>query len=304
VTHRLPTLLGLFTSGLAIMLASGCGEDPHVALSAEQLLASGLEKTDRFDFEKAAPLYAAAAAKSTPDAVVWRQATYAHAVCLHQMTPPSAGNIAQATELYTSVTVKAPTSIEAANACLQLGRIAEQIDFHPEPVDLPLAREWYGKVVAGWANEPVAGEAVLALAGTWFQTMDQAEAQKGAILIEDWLAAHPKDPMAAVMWQTLGYASHQILNDRPRAIRAFLKAEALGFVSNGRQQVPLWTLSRLAELEGDRPLAIRCYTRMVEEFPTGGKGWEARERLIALGVNPPPLRRFSKAAETTEGVSK
>ena len=304
MTHRLPTLLGLFTTGLAMLLTSGCGEDPYAALSADQLLSQGLERTDRFDFEKAEPLYAAAASKSTPTEVVWRQATYARAVCLHQGTPTSKALLLQAGTLYEEVVAKAPTSIEAANACLQLGRLAELEDFFDDPIDLPKAREWYGRILAGWPDQPVAGEALLALAGTWFQTLDKVEAARGAKLIEDWLAAHPHDPLAVVMWQNLGDACVQILGDKPRAIAALLKAEALGFVNNGRTHIPLWTLARLAQDQGDRALAIRCFERMVIEFPTAGKGWEAAERLRSLGVEPPPLKRFGRPAATAQGVEK
>ena len=292
----------LASSGLVLLILAGCGEDPYASLTADQLLNQGIERTDRVDFIKAEPLFAAAAAKAEPGSDTWRQATYAQAVCNHQMTPASASQIKQATTLYASLVEGPGHSVEAGNAALQLARVAGQSDYFGDPIDTVTAREWYNKAITGWANQDVAGEAVLGLAGTYFATLEKADAELGAKHIEEWLAAHPNDRLAAVMWQHIADAYHMILDDTPRALRALRKAEDLGFVNNGRKHIPLWTMARLAEKSGDRELAIRAYRRLVEDFPTAGKGWEAQERLRGLGVEPPELKRFAKTAAPASTV--
>jgi hypothetical protein len=284
---------------LAAILAGlcGCGGDPHGGADAASLVARGLEDIERFDFAQGRERFAAARARSEPGGADWRRATYGQAVCAHHKTPPEPRLVAEAEALYRELAGRGGSSREAAAAHLGLARLAELRDFEGDPEDLPAAREQYRLVLAGWGGDPLAGEAALRLAATLLQTLDGPQVREGCRILEERLAAHPRDPLAACMWLCLGDAWHQQLGDPRRAVECLVRADEAGLPANGSEWTTWWRIARLAEDPpvGDRGLAARYYRRLVEEAPTSGKAWEAQQRLRGLGVEPPPIRLLRSA---------
>lgn len=284
--------------GVTVFLLVGCGsENQQVALDADGLIAHGAEEAGRFSWDTAAVAFAQAekaAAAGSPQRI---KATYGRAVVAHNRTPASAAGIAEAEALYARVIADAPTSAEAGLATYYLGQIAAAGDYFQDVEDLPKARALFTKAVEGWAGQEAASLAALALADAWAAELTPEAMRTGCEFLEAWLAKHPDDPYAVVDWQWLGNAWQVGLGDSAKAVACFRKADALGLVPNGRQHEVLWRIARMAERDlGDKALAIEYYRRLIVERPSSGKGWEAQQRLIALGEQPPELKLYDAGA--------
>ena len=294
---RHPRLCRLLV-GVTMLMIAGCGnEAPQVALDADTLLARGAEEAGRFSWDTAAVAFADAEKAAAAGSLQRTKATYGRAVVAHQRTPASAATIAEAETLYRQVVADTPTSSEAGLATYGLGQIAAASDYFEDDEDLPKARELFSKTVDGWAGQEAGSLAALALADAWAATLKPEDMRHGCELLEAWLAKYPADPYAVVDWQWLGNTWQVGLGDSAKAVACFREADKLGLVPNGRQHEILWRIARMAERDlGDKQLAAEYYRRLIIERPSSGKGWEAQQRLIALGEQPPELKLYDEGA--------
>lgn len=235
-----------------------------------------------------------------PGSAEWTEATYALAACYHQVQPPSAGNIRQAQALYKEVIEKSTDERYIARAMLSMGRIDEMRDYLDDNVNLDTAREWYLKVAERFKGQPIAGEAVLRAASTLIQAFDEPKylkVKEGLAMLEKFLAEHPDDPLASVMWQYAGDAYFKPLADYRNMLRCYENVDRLGWVDKGNQGAWYWRAAQVAERElKDVDTAARYYTKILVETPTSGKAYESLEALKRLGKPIPDVTRFSRDA--------
>lgn len=276
---------------LGILALHGCGTGGQVS---DADLDAAIGQLTQFSFEEPIDTLRRARAGSEVGSERWQKATYALAVCLHQVSPVQPANLTEADTLYGEIVDKAPGSVFAPRSLLNRGRLAELIDFYQDKIDLPKAREYYATIATTWPDQDIAGEATLRRAGTYIQTNDPADVTQGIAVLSDWLAAHPQDPLAAAMWHYLGdtYFLHQA--DHAKAVAAYRAADDLGLMWRGRESIVWWRIARIAEEHlKDRDLAVRYYTRICTDAQTSGRAFEAQKALAKLGAPIPELTAFS-----------
>ena len=274
-------------ASLLTVLLAGCGGAKSVDPKAA--IAEGAEFCIRYNFDLAVGSFASARAAAEPGSELWLQATLGLAVARHQQVPIELDRIAEAARLYEEVAEKGGTSLLAARACLNRGRIAEQSDTNADVIDLAGARAWYQKVIDGWPEQPMAGEATLRLAVTWMQTLKPDDVRIGIRLCEE-RAARPGETWAGSLWKQAGDAWWLSLRDHTQAIRALAKCVETGHPDPARAWTTSWRIATLAEEIGDRPNALTYYRRIIERHPTSGRAWDAQNRMRALGAEPPPIK--------------
>ena len=277
-----------------VLLTTRLSESAAVASDkpdATALLMKAQEELSCFGFDTAAKLFESAAAQSTRGSDAWLKGTLGLAICLQQHSPPTAAKIARAAALLRSVIDAAPTSTCAARATMSLGRIEELSDYYGDEPKPEAARELYQNVVRTWPDEAIAGEATLRIAAIDVQTYETEKVLRGVALLESWLASHPNDPLASVMWKYLGDTCYRPLRDYRKAVESYRKADAIGLMERGREGPVYWRAAVLAERElKDFPTAIEFYTKIVRLTPTSGKAYEAQLALKRLGAPVPELR--------------
>lgn len=266
--------------------------------AAEQSVAELLTKAStgltQFTFDWPQPLFREALTRSTAGSDEWSHAAFGLATCRLYVNPVTEVGVAEATTLFTEILAKAPTSRFAPNACMALGRIAEQPDFYKDPADLPAGRLRYQEVMTKWPDLPMAGEAALRLAGTYATTNTPEDAKLAISTLQDWLNAHPQDPLAAAMFQFMGDTTYLRLNDKAGSLPFYLKADDLGLPSKTKAWKIHWRIAQTARFEiQDLPLAIKYYTRICTDSQTSGKAFEAQLALARLGAPVPELTAFA-----------
>ncbi len=282
---------GLSRLLLAVALGSSLG-------AAEQTVAELLAKAStgltQFTFDWPQPLFREALGRATPGSEEWTQAAFGLATCRLYVNPVTVEGVTEATTLFEQILAKAPTSRFAPNACMTLGRIAEQPDFYQDPADLSAARLRYQEVMNKWPDLPMAGEAALRLAGTYATTNTPADGKLAIATLLDWLKVHPEDPLAAAMYQFMGDTTYLRLSDKAGSLPFYLKADELGLPSRTKAWKIHWRIAQTAEREANNvPLAIRYYTRICNDSQTSGKAFEAQLALARLGAPVPDLTAFA-----------
>jgi tetratricopeptide (TPR) repeat protein len=289
-------LLGAW-SGMAL------AQNAAPAAPADPRLSEAAQETAYLNFERAYTLYSGVRASSTEGSAAWQEAVYGQAISAQQITPGSAGRINEATQLYTLLLDKTPDSKFAPRATMNLGRILELSDYYGDGIDLEGARGWYAKAAERWANDPIASEATLRIAGTYIQTFKTEQVHQGIDLLESWLKAHPNDPLASAMLQYAGDTYYYPLRQYDKALACYVKVDELGWMDDSNKGASYWRMARLADrFVHDRELAIRYYTKIITDTPTSGKAYESQEALKRLGVADPPaimIRSRSPATAPT-----
>ena len=262
-------------------------------------LATAVGEVALFNFKKGYELSRAVLEETVAPSPEWQQATFLAAVCAQQVSPPTRAMIEEAGRLYRLLLEKTPDSKYAPRTMMNLGRIEELSDYYEDEVDLAAARHWYEKVVEGWPDRPVAGEATLRIAATHIQTYDDEQVRTGAALLETWLAAHPDDPLASAMWQYLGDTYFFPLASYRQSLECYARADGIGFLEKGREGPVYWRMAAMADRHlADREEAVKYYTRIIERTPTSGKAYEAQLALARLGAPVPEIRIFQTRGKT------
>lgn len=276
-------------ASLALLLAAAGlpAADPAARLAATSALVT------EYAFKRALPEFRALAAELPAGSEAWAQALFGRGLCAQHLQPAGPALIAEAVDAFRQVAEQAPGSRFAARATLNLGRIAELVDFVDDRPDLEEARRRYQAVIERWGAEEIAGEAALRLAAAWIQTYREDDIATGLAGLERWVAEHPADPWRGAQLQYLGDVHFGIRKDHARALDRYEAADAAGIADRNGKGALWWRMAQLAERELKDPRrAIRWYTRVVTDAPTSGKGWEAQQALRRLGAPVPPLAFF------------
>ena len=278
---------------LAVLLLASAG-----LAAAERSVADLIDKAttalSQFSFDQPRKPFRLArerAAKGSPE---WQQATFGLATCQHHIAPATVEGIAEATALYAELAATAPDSTYTSRCVLNLGRLAELVDFYQDPVDIAEARARYREVAQRWPTQDIAGEATFRLASSLVQSLAADDLAQAITTLDGWLASHPQEPLAPAMWQYLGDVHFLYRQDWQAALDAYRKADDLGLIWAGREAIVWWRMAVLAETKlNDRATAIRYYTRICTDGQTSGKAFEAQLALARLGVQPPELSAFA-----------
>ena len=269
-------------------------------LTVEQGLDEALTEVTYLSFDRAYNLFNGVLAEVPEGSATWQQAVYGKAVCAQQMTPASPERMREAAGLYQQqLLAKTPDSKFAPRAMMNLGRIAELVDYTGDTSDLATARDWYQKVVDRFPGLPIAGEAALRIAGTYIQTYQKDQVTKGIEIVSDWLKAHPQDPLASAMWQYLGDSYYDPLGDFANSLDCYRKADAIGLVEKGREGRVYWRMAVLADRLKNRDVAVEYYTKIITKTATSGKAYEAQVALKRLGAPVPEIQLFNMVSENT-----
>jgi len=253
--------------------------------SASEKIARAAQEVTYVNLEKARDLFAEVRSATKPGQPEWEQAIFGEATCIWHLLPIERSNAEQAAKLFAQLIEQAPQSRFTPRAMLNLGRILELPEDRDDPIDLPGARVWYQKVLDGWPNDPIAGEAMLRIAGTYIQTYDDAQLRKGVALLRNWVEEHPRDPLASIMWQYLAETYFFPLNDYQRSLEAYEKVDELGWADQGLQGKFYWRIAQMSErFLKNRDAAIKFYNKIIDETPNSGKLYEAQLALKRLGA--------------------
>ena len=273
---------------LLLLIVPGCGDSQKTGdFDHTAQIESGITAFRMFDFERAYKILAPVQPKLETGSEVWSQATYTLALAAWHRTPPSEESTDEAIVLLQDLVATVPNSSIAANALLDLGRIAEVSDYRNDEPDLELAREYYEQVRAEYPDTDASIRASLYLAQSFAQTFDPALLEEAVALLQETLAAHPDSEWTGLIGQ---YQSHLIafyLDDPAGAIEPYEIAVEAGLPRQAREDVSLWQLGILAQ-QADRPMvAARAFSQIIEDHPLSIYGNMARERLIEIAEDNP-----------------
>jgi len=241
------------------------------------------------DFRKPVAAFEKAREKAAPGTPEWIEATIGLAVSLHQRQPAAKADKERAAALYDDVVAAAAGRPVQALALLLRARLADRPDFVGDTPDPPLARTLYGRILTDWPDSPLAHHAAIYRSQLDIFTMDPERARRGVKEMREWIAAHPKNPLASLQWLLIGYAYMHPLNDPAQTVRAYEQAEAAGLPAHTNLGVFYLQAAVLAEKAGDKATAIVYYRRLIEKAALSGFAYQAQLRLRALGEKPPPL---------------
>ncbi len=242
----------------------------------------------------------------------WQKHQFLKAVSTQHITPISQDNIDAATAMYERLLQVSPDSKYAPRATLNLGRILELRDYYEDKIDLAGARAWYEKALANWPDDPIiAGEATLRIAGTYIQTLEPEQVNKGTAVLREWLEAKEQEakekgvhilevePLASLMYYylagTLTYHPTNAYMDHPwhteasnrQGLKDLLRADEIGLVQQGQEGGVYWKMSRLAHYFHDKAveagdaeeakrykqIASEYYRKQIFETPNSGKAY-------------------------------
>jgi tetratricopeptide (TPR) repeat protein len=274
---------------------------------------------EAFAWDKAYESFKAVADAAPPKSEQWAQATFGAAVAISNSQPAASESAQTAARLYRQILAETPKSRFIPRSMMNLGRLKELRDFPGDNPDLDGAVELYQQVAAKWPNDPIAGEATLRAAAAMVQAYDVPDfvkVKQGVALLEQWLAGHPHDPLASIMWQYLGDTYFLPLGDTAKnkgetdqmkayyvkSLACYGQTEKIGWTDAGNQGPILWRCAVISEIVGNTPLAIRYYTQIVTDTPNSGKAYESQLALKRLGAPVPAIqiRRKSVTRPTTQ----
>lgn len=282
---------------LGLVLLGSAGSALAESADAKALIREAATEVSYLSFDKAFPLFAKAQRVAAEGSEDWQAAVFGQAVCMHQSSPVTTANLQQAVALYSSLIERHPQGKYTPQAMMAMGRIDELVDYLDDVPDRAGAREWYAKArEAAGVNSDLAHEATLRIAGTYIQTFDHDQVRTGVKLLKDWLEEHPNNPLASAMWQYAGDALFYPLGEKKVAVAAYVEADKLGLLEEGREGPLYWRMANLAEQVGDEPRAIEYYTKIIVKTPTSGKAYESQLALKRLGAEVPPIRLFQRSA--------
>lgn len=99
-----------------------------------------------------------------------------------------------------------------------------------------------------------------------FTLAGEGVVQRGLRTLEDWLAAHPDDPLASAMHIMLANKYIE-MSDFEKAVEHLVAADEVGIAGVKTRSVTLWRIARIAQKElKDYELAETYYARYVAEF--------------------------------------
>lgn len=290
------------------VVLSLCGVVASSHAVTDAPLESARQALSELDWKTALRRYAALRDAAEPGSARWVESTFCLALAQQHVQPPDAESIGAARRLYEEVIERAPGTPWAARAMYNIGRILELRDHPDDVLDPDGAREWYERVAREFADQPIAGEAVLRASAVLVASYDApqyAKVKQGIARLESWLASHPDEPLASVMWQYLGDSYFRPLADYANAMRCYEQVDRIGWVDRGNQGPWYWRCAQMAERYLDRPdLAAKYYAKIITETPKSGKAYQAMLALRRLGQPVPRSPLFERFLPTTREVTR
>lgn len=286
-----------------LILAAVCSV-PVVARAAKDPWAEAKESLVTMSWNTAAADYAALRAGSETGSPKWVEATFCEAVARQHAQPASAGSIEAARKLFQDVIDTSKDDRFVARSILNLGRIAELVDYPEDRPDFDTALEQYQRVMQRWPDAPIGSEAALragAVQVMAFDAPDFVRVKAGIALLEQWLAKHPANPYAGIMWQYMGDSYFRPLSNYAKALTCYDKVDQIGWPDAGNQAAWYWRAGQIAErYVHDTPRAIHYYTALIEKTPSSGQAYAALQAIKRLGGRPPAASFLQPSAATTE----
>lgn len=253
-------------------------------------------------FENALRMYKDILPLTAEGSEQWQQAVFGAAVSSQHSMPASAATCAESERLYLLLIEKTPKSKYAPRAMMNIGRLAELVDYSDDVSDRVKAREWYAKAANAGKGTELEAEAAFRIAATYVQTYEKEQVLKGIDMLRSYVVQHPKEPLATAMWQYMGDAYFYPLEDYRNSLDCYKKADALGLLEEGREGPIYWRMAIMADRHvKDRDTAIEYYKKIIIKTPTSGKAYEAQLALKRLGVEPPKIELFDIVASKENG---
>jgi len=277
----------MLAAALVLLALAGCaGKEP---VKPPPTLAEAMDQLGRYRFEEARRDLKLVRDASEAGSETWRRASYGLALA-HQHEPAASPEMtAKAKALHEELWERGAGSPEAVHAAMQLGRIAHMRDYFEDVPDLATARTWYGKAISAGGDDPIASQAVVYLASTWIEELTPAGFAEAERILTTRLAERPEDAQAALMWMTLADLRHTFRKDPKGAVEALAQVDRLGAPASLHWKA-VWRMGAIAQDElKDRDLAVACFRAVATGYLRSGKADAARNRLVELGVEPPPL---------------
>ena len=241
--------------------------------AANPLLAEGWQEMRYANYPKALKAFerALAEAKSDED-----RAEAVFGLALHWQSKPTGADLPRALSLYERVLGEFPDTRAAPWATLALARAA---DLPPteENRRVDEARERYRAVLSKWPDSLAADEAAIRLAQTYMtEIADPAAVDRGAKILEDRLAARPRNDLAAPMHLLLG-GYRQGLEQFREAIRHWIAADEAGIPGLSDRANVYYAIGCNAERRlKDYALAAKWYQKLVTDTPRDAKYYIAK----------------------------
>jgi len=270
-----------------------------------------------YEFDRAEPYFREVLETAEANSDRWKEATFGLAVSLHHKRPPTASAIQEAAKLFRELAEKDPNEKFAPRALMNLARIHELRDYFQDVIELDKARAIYRKVIESYGDRPIVDEAVLRLAQSHINTFQTDQVNQGVKVLTDWLAKHPENSLAGLMWVYLGDVYFYPLGDSARCVAAYVEADRRNSLEPGQEGVFYWRIANLADSKlNNRDLAIVYYTKLITEVPSQGKGYQSQLALKRLGVpeeqipnlewapKPKEREQMVRQAPTTQEVAQ
>jgi len=296
-------LAGMLGLGL-LFCVSGCsGERRGDTLQERMLEARDLIRVS--DFAAASDLLEAhPPSEITPSEQIMEWQYLAGITAWHRV-PPGSEWQQLAIQHLEGLVEEFPTHPKAAQAAYTLGRIYEVFDFQGDPVDLEKARYWYQRTYQEWPDTNAAHTALFREAALSInQFSDPEEVIKGCELLSEWLEQNPDNELAPVAAVFLAESYDRILNDPQQALRFYMLAEELGWVSQVQTGVQRWRAAEVAESLGKWDEAIAFYQKIIQENIQSGLGSVSSDKLHAIqekfpqrDIIIPPINQTSRMGE-------
>lgn len=284
---RLPRWLAVAAAGLLCLTGCSLLEDETFRLEKE--LAAARDFMSSLNYNAAADVYRPIL-EDLPEADPhWPEAAFGYATSLWHRTPPGDGLVDEARQVFESIIAARPGSDWARAARLNIARIHMLRDF-PGDAEDPAAAIPILEAIAAEAEGFIRHEAMVRLVECHRMDFENRESlERARQLLTDWLAEHPANPLAALMWEQLGWM--ELLDfERPEAaLAAFMEAEAIGFSDPSQGGLMLWRIAELARSAGRIGEAVRFYQKVVREAPSSGRAFEAQRALREIRASVPGM---------------
>jgi len=286
---------GLIAALAVAALAVGCAEDPKMQLvrtgPADEVLRLVYDYLLKFNPTGAYDLAREALKRTDFSDADRLRIEYASAIALENYKPKKDKNIEKAREIFLDIAARSPEL--APKALLHVARAYEVHLNEPEP---DKAKKTYEKIIADFPDTPSAYEATLRLGVNLLWRSDGRSRKEGGKILEAFIAAHPRHPIAVPMHLALADAA--ITREQfKRAVDHLVAAYEKGIIPFRRRMRAVYQIGNIAYLKlKDFKLAEKYYAIGVEQYRNWVGSYEAAERLekIRRGKRP----KAAKPAET------
>ncbi len=265
---------------IASLLLGGCGGSSNKGFADnEARLEEAAKALTIYDFDKAYKLLTPIQDELEVGTPLWEKATYTLALAAWHKSPPDSFNLGQATELLDSLIKHGSSEDLVATARIDLGRIYEVPSYPGDTTDVEKARALYREVIETHAGDDFGYQAIMRLAQTYVQQLDEAGLEEAFRLIQVAVDDYPENPWKAVAAQYLGDLYADDLGDYAKALEAYQIAQKIGFPVRSKADIYTWRMGIFAERAGQERLAMDYFHEVVTDFPRSVYGTYARDRI-------------------------